>query len=312
MSSSNRLVADPPRPRPGRLAIASLLLLGIGGERHQKSIGSVPTRWRSPVAAFALAAVATVTGEDRHIAVADRFATRDLDKDGFLSESEYMRAVDGTPDASRLSSFLQADINDDQMLSMPEFMFALYISGEIGPGDEPEAVISEARRKIDSIFERLREQAFRGQLTFEHVDRGFRSFFPPEFPVSRSIKGLFRVADVIRDGILNLNELDLLHYMTRDTLGTSVGKALQRKQHQQEVAYLWRTLGLEVFDRDGDGRLSEAEAVHGLIRRYADTDREAAIYRKAVMRSFSLADVDGDGLLDREEAVELALGQLGG
>mmetsp|Transcript_37961 Transcript_37961/g.109194 ORF Transcript_37961/g.109194 Transcript_37961/m.109194 type:complete len:310 (-) Transcript_37961:150-1079(-) len=206
-----------------------------GGRRKGQSLRS-----RAALAFLSSLAIPAQAGdvdlEQVDTVTREMFQQFDTDTSGTVSHREFMERLP-EPDVMMPTSwsgiFLQADIDDDDLLSLPEFEFAGYLvnHGAVEQRFEHFAL----RDTFDGMFEYLRT-SFEGRVSFDDLAMGFITVF--EFwddgavgldallgiDTYGTLQTLFGRADIIQDGTLNLNELDFFKFLLLDTLAFTAAK----------------------------------------------------------------------------------------
>lgn len=251
------------------------------------------------------------------------FADTDLDKDGVLSEVEFLDLASGQGLVKELayrSIFSQVDIDGDYTLSVLEFEFSRYLLHEAyldrRHAEMEEKLPKGFRDEIDGVFADLRAR-YSGGFSFPEVMRRITSllsgmgFDLDERDSGESFHDMFGRADVIPDGLLNLNELDYFHFLIRDALILAVveQKILPKRRDPVDAGALGYDF-VRLFDGNGDGGLDVSELLHGLERSFFEGGpglhvAEANRLRASAKDQFAKADGNSDGLLDYAEVTVL-------
>jgi len=226
--------------RPGVAFSALLVLCAPGcGESRRARAGEAASRSEDPMASRAarsglLAAMllhpAAPTGLQVDAATKEFFEAVDVDGNGLVSKKEYRDYLEPkhTVDQALTDSiFAQADIDDDGNLQLREFEFSRYIDfhtvhdkelADLGDALPPglleaiEAAIASCRDNEQGGHVHIQDIASVMAPAFDLA--GFRTAGEARYILAL----LFDQADVIRDSVLNLNELDYFHYLARDIL----------------------------------------------------------------------------------------------
>jgi len=279
---------------------------GTTGRRHATKLAAL---W---LAMFSLAAGATPTTKEI-------FDVMDSDGDGAVSWEEYstVYVATGVANPAKFDSiFIQADVNDDGVLTLQELDFASHLASydqkETWMVRQDAALPKDFRAGIDCAFAELRKTA-RGGLTYlPKVLTIVRPLLQQagidfEDEALAAVSDLFHMADIVRDGALNMNELDYFQFMLRDFLvGIAVGMQLatqtsEYKKSQQR----WLEVLFREFDQDRDGKLSLRELTQFFDMFGGQVKRLGYNREIAVRESFEESDINGDGVLDWEEAESL-------
>mmetsp|Transcript_44329 Transcript_44329/g.128173 ORF Transcript_44329/g.128173 Transcript_44329/m.128173 type:complete len:316 (-) Transcript_44329:438-1385(-) len=242
------------------------------------------------------------------------FDNMDANHDGLVSYTEYIRSSPGSTeqDRARLAMlFSQADVDDDGCLSLPEYDFLKYIevyaetTFEARTAAFVDALPSGFDEQVGRAVSQLRETVVGGKARLEDVAEAFAPLMPVvglgPLEAGTVVLNLFGQADIIRDGALNLNELDYFHFVARDILA---GVALHRLEPVRvHVDADMLPLVEHMFpacDRNKNGQLDLDElADHLAAHLHPGDDRE--LFRKVVAKAFAKTDIDRDGGLSREE-----------
>jgi len=253
----------------------------------------------------------------------DTFASIDTDSDGVLTRMEYLASAgqraDLREDFKFSAYFSQADIDDDNVLSMAEYQFARYLSEQAAYEVTLKSVADRLPPLLQEGLELLFKKVKRGsdgKVQFASLEEGLLELFGQrEFDEQSAgmLKGLFEFADVIQDGVLNFNELDLFYFAVRESVVDSIlARTMEApdedisRQHQHELQRVLREMLTARGEEGADFRLDEKEMVRRLQQHIPADAVEIAIYAKHLRGFFAGADQDRDGSLDPEELEHFA------
>jgi len=247
----------------------------------------------------------------------DEFRGLDVDGDESLTELEFLAGLPGDDAASAIkhsTRFLQADIDDDGKLGLVEYQFASYIKDEVYLVEFYEQVQDKLPDgflgNINQVYWDLRATS-PGKVEFDTIIEFYHRFldFDSSSPEAiGTLRGVFDFTDVIRDGTLNLHELELFHFIVRDSLvdaALNLGLAVTEEQQSKEVPPSRVIEVFHGFDQDGDGLLDEREAAMGLRGWLGDglSEEDCADFVRGLFQAY---DTDRDKRLCGEELLGLA------
>jgi len=286
-----------------------------GGAPHHVGPSAPRRRRRLQLASLGAMVLSGPAGAQINRGLLDGFRRSDGDGDGELSEEEYLRKV--APEGAKewyKSIFSQADIDDNGRLSLNEYTFAKYLSDQGRLQDEMDTLGSALPQsfvdEIDRMFQALRSTPPMYGVRKQEILAAARLLLTRADAVNKEslfvVSYLFDMADVVRDGKLNLNELDFLHFILREFLVrqvvTAPGPDGNISDRGREI--LWDSVFTEM-DQNRDGYLEEHEVLHGVSALVPSQSIDRAFYEQQVARHFRRMDLDQNGKLSKGEAVAL-------
>jgi len=293
--------------------VLQLSLFGVGGAMRQQRALALPSRrWQMPLTAAALL-VATAPAHASDNDSERVFAAHDRDHDGFLTEREFLSIAPlaTLPKQHELRSiFIQADVDDDKVLSPSEFHFAGYLITDQAAEEKLREIEGRLphnfRDEFAYAFNSAREASVHGHVGFEGVKvlAGYllgvsKGEFSDGSEHHQKLRRMFDQADITEDGYLNLNELDYFHYILRDVVLEATLRA-HAQERSEDMLVVWNRFAVDL-DIDFDFTVSEAELTRGLQQLGAATPAAQAAVRRRVGELFVRADADGDGALGGAE-----------
>lgn len=293
--------------------ILFLLLLVAGTGWAKRLAGELATSYRRPGYEATKVALLLSLAKSFAAIVNPRnekdFNVLDIDQDGLVSYIEYSRDA---PDSAHHSFlFSQADVDDNGYLNLAEYDFLKYI-------EVYEKITFEARaariaerlplgfaQELGRAISHLRETVVDGKTRLKDVAVVLAPLMlttglgPGE--VVAVMHNLFEQADIITDGVLNLNELDYFHFKARDVLAWISMQRLNWSGAYVDADVL--PIAAIIFpecDRNKDARLDVDElADHFAAYLHPGDDRK--LFRRVLSTALETADLDRDGALSREE-----------
>ncbi|WP_339673346.1 EF-hand domain-containing protein [uncultured Gimesia sp.] len=243
------------------------------------------------------------------------FAMNDLDRDGSLTEKEYLAKVAPASTAAARRDFHLVDFDQNGKLSKQEYRALpdLLPIEQRGPVPDPVAdLAATAQRTWQQIF-KTADSNSDGQLTYwEWPDDELEQKLPPLSKVA------FRVWDADQNGKVNRKEADRLieiAYGMRHITGAPLRSSNGRVMYHSYISHA---------DKDGDHQLSVNEFLRSIhkppqevftIFRELDTDQSQNLSYRELAKSplsnidelkfFQRSDTSLDGRLSKEELAKV-------
>mmetsp|Transcript_77775 Transcript_77775/g.225705 ORF Transcript_77775/g.225705 Transcript_77775/m.225705 type:complete len:308 (-) Transcript_77775:242-1165(-) len=237
-------------------------------------------------------------------AASERFHVLDVNGDGFLSSHEFCSKQ------ADLLLFFQADLDDDGSLWPAEYEFACYLAHyetrERHFAEIADLLPDGFLRLIDMGLAVARVTAKNGGVDAMAVANALvpavvEAGLDLNQATGNIVHRAFRVADVVQDELLNLNELDYFNFLIVDIL-TQI--ALLDRFEIESMIDGWRTAHVTghlfwLWDANADSQLEFSEVLRGIA------DGHGEVVGSRFMRKlFKQADADCDGSLTPDELAE--------
>jgi len=262
-------------------------------------------------------AFAGAGGEEIQSALKSKLEKYDLNNDAALSLEEFTQIFPPDQESIALSVFHQADVNDDDQLNLKEVTFAHYIANEHSINQRLNRLAAAMpigfREGIDGAFQRVRMNADGGAVLPQVILQELSNLPTIDSVVFNkdvvpALAPVLELADIIEDGVLNLNELDFLQFMTRELLADSAFRAEKGSQAMaaklQLADDMWEKF-YQKMDANGDGCLDRREVVNGFWAHASVAGSPSLLFKSRVHDLFATADRSNDEVLDRLEVFEL-------